>query len=123
MQANTRRKENDIIAKMREEIQNKFESTLREIKTSKRASTVTNPGSDTNDTQNLQPSGSKGKMSMGVHTSNTIDSDLDEDHHSLRASNMNELRNPAKLFCKFELDLNESIVSNDYSEEEDYHKC
>ena len=78
---------------MREETENKFELKLKEIKSSKTASTATNPRSDTNDTQNLQPSGSKGNMFMGVHASNTIDSNLEEeDDHPLRASIMNELR-------------------------------
>ena len=59
---------------------------------------------------------------MGVHASNTIDSDLEEeDNHPLRASDMNELRKPAKLFCQNELNLVESMISNEGSEEEDYH--
>ena len=106
---------------MREEIENKFESTLKEIKTSKNASTVTNPSSDINDTQNPQPSGSKGNRSMGVHPSNTLDSDLEQDDHPFRASNMNELRNPAKLCCQKEVNLDETMISNEDSEEEDYH--
>ena len=81
---------------MREKVENKFDSILKEMKISKSASTATNPRSDTNDTQNSQPSGSKNFGSMGVHASNTLDSDLkDEDDHPLRASNMNKLRNPA----------------------------
>ena len=68
---------------MREEIEVKLESILKEIKTNKSASTTTNPRSYTNDTENLQSSGSKGNRSIGVHASNTIDSDLEEDDHLL----------------------------------------
>ena len=41
-------KSNDRIEKMREEMDNKLEAILREIKTNKSSSTVTNPRSDTN---------------------------------------------------------------------------
>ena len=71
---------------MREEIENKLESILKDIKTSKSDSTATNPKSDTNDTQNPQPSESKRNWSIGLHASKTVDSDLDEDSHPLRAS-------------------------------------
>ena len=59
---------NDRIGKMREEIDGKFEAIIREIKTSKMASTVTNPRSESNETQNTQPSGSKNRF-IGVHAS------------------------------------------------------
>ena len=57
---------------MLKEIDNKFESILNEIKASKSSSTPTNPGSDTNDTQNPEPSGSKGNRSIGGHASNKV---------------------------------------------------
>ena len=47
-------KNTDKIAKMREEIENKFESLLKETRTSESASTVPIPRSDTNDTQNTR---------------------------------------------------------------------
>ena len=48
---------------------------------------------------------------MGVHASNTLDSDSEEeDSHPLRASDMNELKNPAKPFCQNELNLTETII-------------
>ena len=48
------KRNNDRIEKMREEIDNKFDAILREIKTSKNASTITNPRSESNETQNNQ---------------------------------------------------------------------
>ena len=55
-----------------------------------------------NEIQNERVSGSKNVQSIGVHASNTVDSDLEEDDdHTLRAFNMNELRNPAKPFYQF----------------------
>ena len=112
---------NDRIGKMREEIDSKFEAILREIKTSKNASTITNPRSESNETQNTQPPGS-GNRSIGVHASENNKSDSkNEDSHPIRASNMHELRNTARPFCQNRFELDETIVSNEDSEEEDYH--
>ena len=115
------KRNNDRIGKMREEIDSKFEAILKDIKTNKNASTITNPRSETNETQNTQPSGSRDR-SIGVHASVNDNSDSEnEDSHSIRASNMHELRNPAKPFCQNRFELNETIVSNEDSEEDDYH--
>ena len=83
---------------------------FNEINSIKSAST--NPRYDTIDNQNIQPSGSKGNWSMAVHESNILDSNLEEDDHPLRASNMNELSNPAKPFCQNESTLDETMISN-----------
>ena len=48
---------------------NKFEAILREIRTIKNASTVTNPRSEVNEIQDPQLSGSKTKC-IGVRASN-----------------------------------------------------
>ena len=61
-------KNNDRIEKMREEMDNNIEAILREIKTNKNASTVTNQRSEVNEIREPQPSGSK-TMSIGVHES------------------------------------------------------
>ena len=115
------KRNNDRIEKMREEIDNKFEVILREIKTNKNASTITNPRTESNETQNTQPSGSKNK-SIGVHASGNDNSDSEnEDSYPIRASNMHELRNPAKPFCQNRFELDETLVSNEDSEEEGYH--
>ena len=115
------KRNNDRIGKMREEIDSRFEAILREIKTSKNASTITNPRSESNETQNTQPSGSRDR-SIGVHASVNDNSDSEiEDSHPIRASNMHELRNPAKPFCQNKFELDETLVSNEDSEEEDYH--
>ena len=115
------KRNNDRIEKMREEIDNKFDAILREIKTSKNASTITNPRSESNETQNNQPSGSRNR-SIGVRASENENSDSEnEDNHPIRASNMHELRDPARPFCQNIFELDETIVSNEDSEEEDYH--
>ena len=115
------RRNNDRIGKMREEIDGKFEAILKEIKTSKNASTITNPRSESNETQNTQPWGSRNR-SIGVHASENDNSDSEnEDSHPIRASNMHELRNPARPFCQNRFELDGTIVSNKGSEDEDYH--
>ena len=120
---NFEQKNNDRIMKMREEMENKFDAILKEIRTSKTTSTITNPRPEINGMQNSQPSGSKSIRSNGVHASNIENSDTEnEDDHPLRASDMRELRNPARPLCQNEPNLDETIISErDSEEEEDYH--
>ena len=119
---NFEQKNNDRIMKMREEMENKFDAILKEIRTSKTTSTITNPRSEINGMQNSQPSGSKSIRSNGVHASNIENSDTEnEDDHPLRASDMRELKNPARPLCQNEPNLDETIISDGDSEEEDYH--
>ena len=84
-------KNNDRIMRMREEMQNKLDAILEEIKTSKSASTVTNPRSETNDTQKLQISGSKIDKSIGVHASYNKNSDSEDEGYPLQSSKMKDL--------------------------------
>ena len=49
-------KNHDRIDKMREEMENKLETLLKEIKSNKSASTVTNPRSEINGNRDPQPS-------------------------------------------------------------------
>ena len=51
-------------------MESKLDAILREIKTNKNISTVTNPISEINKTENMQHSGSKGGMSIGISASN-----------------------------------------------------
>ena len=113
-------KNNDRIEKTREEMDNKFEAILREIKTNKNASTVTNPRSEANEIQDSQPSRSKTK-SLGVHASNNENSDSENGYYPLRDSKMKDLRHPAEPFFQNESDIDVTILSNEESEEEEYH--
>ena len=105
-------------------MENKFDAILKEIRTNKTTSTITNPRSEINGTQNSQPSGSKSNRSNGVHASNLENSDTeDEDDHPLRASEMHELRNAARPVYQNIPNLDGTIVSNeDSEEEEDCHR-
>ena len=60
-------KNNDRIEKMREETENKLETILKEMKSKKSASTVTNPRSEINENRDPQPSGFETNRSIGVH--------------------------------------------------------
>ena len=75
-----------------------------------------------NEMQNKQLSGSKNVQSIGVHASNNVTSDSEQDDYPLRISNMSEINNPSKLFHQNELDLDETMISNEDFEEEDYHR-
>ena len=88
-------KNNDRIEKKKEEMENKLETIFEEIKSNKSASTVTNPRSETNEMQNTQPSGSKENKCIGVHASNTENSDSEDEYFPLRASKMRDLKHPA----------------------------
>ena len=61
--------------KMREEMDSMLEAILKEVKSNKTASTMTNSRSDFNELQDSQPSGSKTTKSIGVHASNNENSD------------------------------------------------
>ena len=111
-------KSNDRITKMREEMDNKLESILKEIRSNKSMSTTTNPRSEAAEVQNSQPSRSE---SIGVHASNFENTDSENEDYPLKASGSKDLKHPAKLLYRNEIDLDETMISNEDSEEEDYH--
>ena len=71
-------KNDDKIEKMREEMDNKLEAILKEVKSNKTASTMTKPSSEFNEIQDPQPSGSKTTRSKGVRASNIENSDSEK---------------------------------------------
>ena len=99
------KKNNDRREKMREELNNKLEPILREIKTNKNQSMVTNARSNVIEVQDPQPSGSKIDKSRGVRPSNNEKSDSENDDYLLRASKMKDLKHPEKPLFH-----NESVV-------------
>ena len=100
----------------------KLGAILREVKSNKSASTMTNPRSDFNEIQDLQPSGSKTAQSIGVHASNNENSDSENDDYPLRASKMKDLKHPAKPLFQTRSDVDVTINSDEESDiEEDYH--
>ena len=118
---NFEQKNNDRITKMREEMENKLDAILKEIKSNKSTSTVTNPRSEMDEIQNMQPSGSKTNKSTGVHASYNENIDSGDEDYPLQASKMRDLRHPAKPFHRSETNLDRTLISDDDSEVEDYH--
>ena len=121
---NFEQKNNDRITKMREEMENKLDAILKEIKSNKSVSTVTNPRSEMDDIQNIQPSGSKTNRSIGAHASHIYNSDSENDDYPLQASKMRDLKHPAKPLSRCESDVDVTIHSDgesDAEEVEDYH--
>ena len=92
-------------------MKNKLDTILKEIKINKNASTVTNPRSETNDTQNIQSSGFKHDTSIRVHASYNANSDSEDQDFPPQASNMKELRHPAKPLHINEINLEATIIS------------
>ena len=78
---NVEQRYNNRIMKMIEEMENELDAILKEIKSNKSASTVTNPRSEINDTQNMQPSGTKLDYSIGVHASHNKNSDSEDEDY------------------------------------------
>ena len=118
-------KSNDKIEKMPEEMDNKLEAILREIKTNKSSSTVTNPRSDANEMQGSQQSGSRIDKSIGVHASNNENSDYENDDFPPKVSKMKDLKHPADPLYQIESDVDVTILPDEESEAEeveDYHK-
>ena len=116
-------KNDSKIERMREIVDSKLEAILREVKSDKTASTMTNPRSDFNEMQDSQTSRSKTAKSIGVHASNNENSDSENDDFPLRASKMKDLKHPAKPLFRSESDVNITKHSDEESDiEEDYHK-
>ena len=117
------RKNTERMEEMREEMDNKLEAILKEIKNNKGASMTTNPRSDINEIQVPQPSGSRIDPPIGVHASNKENSDSENDDYPLRASKMKDLKHPAKPLFRSESDVDVTIHSDEESEAEieDYH--
>ena len=117
-------KSNDRIEKMREEMDNKLEAILRDIKTNKSSSTVTNPRSDTNGIQENQQLGSRIDKSIEVHASNNGNLDYENDDFPPKASKMKDLKHPADPLYQNESDVDVTILpdeESDVEEVEDYH--
>ena len=115
---------NDRIEKMRGEMENKLDAILKEIKSNRSHSTVTNPRSITNEIEDIQPTGSKSKESIGVHASNIENTESEDESNPVRASKMTELKQPAKPLFRSESDVDVTIHSDEESDAEsleDYH--
>ena len=112
-------KNDDKTEKMRQEMDNKLEAILKEIKSNKIASAQTNPMSDVNEIQGSQPSGSKTNRSIEVCASNIENSDCENDDYPLRTSKRKDLKHPAKPLFQNESDVDVTIRSNEESDEED----
>ena len=97
--------------KLREEMENKFETILKEIRTNKGASTITSPRYEINGAHNIQSSGSKSYKSTGVPASNIKNSESENEDHPLRASDMKELENLARQFYQTVPNSDETIIS------------
>ena len=78
-------KNDDKIGTMREEMDNELEAILKEVKSNKTTSTVTNPRSKSNEIQDSQPSGSKTNRSIGFRASNFENSDSENDYYPLKS--------------------------------------
>ena len=112
-------KSNDRIEKMREEMDNKLEAILKEIKTNKTSSAVTNPRSDTNELQESQQSGSRMNKSMGVRASNNENSDYENDDFPPKVSKMKDLKHPADPLYQNESVVDVTILPDEESDAEE----
>ena len=103
-------------------MENKLDTILKEIKSNRSQSTVTNPRSQVNEAEDMRPSGSRSKEPIGVHASNIENSEPEDGDNPIRASKMTELKHPAKPSFRSESDVDVTIHSDEESDiEEDYH--
>ena len=114
-------KNDDKIGTMRKEMDNKLEAILKEVKSNKTTSTVTNPRSKINGIKDSQPSGFKTNRSIGFRASNIKHSDSENDDYPLRASKMKDLKHHTKLLFQNESDVDITIHSNEKSDVEYYY--
>ena len=104
-------------------MENKLDAILMEIKTNKSTSMTTNPRSEMNEIESMQPSGSKGKRSMGRNASDNESIDSENEDIPLKASEMRDLRHPAKPIHQNDTTLDATVIFNEESDEEDYHSA
>ena len=71
--------------------------------------------------QNMQPLGSKTNKTIGVHAFYNEKSDSENEVYPLQASKMKVLRHPDRPLYRSETHLDETMVSEEDSEVEDYH--
>ena len=83
---------------------------------------TTNPRSEMNEIGNMQPSGSGGKRSMGVNASDNESLDSENEDIPLKASEIRELRHPAKPIHQNDTTLDATVIFNEEPDEEDYHR-
>ena len=105
-------------------MEKKLDTILKEIKSNRSHSTVTNPRSQVNGAEDMQPSGSRSKESIGVYASNIENCDPEDEDNPIRASKMTELKHPAKPLFRSESDVDVTIHSDEESDAEsleDYH--
>ena len=102
-------------------MENKLDAILMAIKTSESTSMTTNPRSEMNEIENMQSSGSGGKRSMGVNASDNECLDSENEDIPLKASEMRELRHPAKHIQQNDTTLDATVIFNEESDEEHYH--
>ena len=69
----------------------------------------------------MQPSGSEIDKTLGVHASCNKNSHSEDEGYPLQASKMKDIRHPAKPLHRSEMNLDATIVSEEDSEEDDYH--
>ena len=96
---------NDKIGKTRDEMEKKFEAIFKGLRSHKSAATITNPGHETHETQNTQPSRSKNDKFIGVHASNNKNSVSEIENYLLRVSELKDLRHPDKPLYRSELNV------------------
>ena len=77
--------------------------------------------SDISETQDPQPSGSKIDKSIGVRSFNNKNSYPEDDDYPLRVPKMKDLNHTAKPLFQSESDVDVTILSNEESNEKDYH--
>ena len=104
-------------------MENKLDAILMEIKTSKSIPMKTNPRSEMNEIESMQPSGSKGKKSMGVNASDNKSIVSENEDIPLKTSEMRDLRHPAEPIHQNDTTLDSTVIFNEESDEEDYHSC
>ena len=72
--------------------------------------------------QETRASGSKNGRSIEIYASNIENSDSEDEDYPLQASKMKDIRHPARPLFRSETNLDETLVSKEDSEEEDYHR-
>ena len=116
-------KNNERIEKMKIETEKdlKLETIVKKIRSSKSVSTRTNLRSESNETQSMQAYRSKNDTTISVLASANENSKQEDEDYPPKASAIKYLWYPAKPLYRNERYLDTTKISNEDSEEEDYH--
>ena len=116
-------KTNKEVANLREEMDEKLEKILKEMKNNRRTQSVPNRRYREQNTPRAGTSKYTRNDDGEENASEPENQECEIPDNPFRPSNLNELRTPIQPLSMQNIDLNDSVVINEDRTGEDYHTC